>query len=263
MNKKIISAFLIIIITTTLFSFIAVSNSVFAQKKTWTKAYRIDSGYDDTFTDTLHGNLPLQSVSEMGVHAGEHEIRTGFRWSLDINDNADVYIYSANLTTASSMSAGWGITKNFTFHFSVFDYDSCPDFSEDPLNWDTIEEKADWYIEGTTSAGNIEWDLNATYTTDDISLLVQAFVDRSGYSTGDYFGLVSDGVIEENPNYHVYFPWQYNETVSSDLYPELKITWSNTPYGELDLWFIKYILVFIAFVAIVSFAIYVKGGKRY
>ena len=111
-------------------------------------------------------------------------VKTGLRWAINIPAGATVL--SANIT----VKAADNDSGTYNGKIELFDSDNATDFSS-----------SFWNRAVYTSAGNVTWDyvdwtVNEWYTSPEIKTLVQAFIDRPGYSPGNYLGLRITGLNE-------------------------------------------------------------------
>jgi hypothetical protein len=143
-----------------------------------TVQYQVAATADDTYcTSTNNSNygattmrFPYSSDTERGF----------LRWAINVPDGAT--IQSAYLKVKATGSAG--DANPTTVRLQLLDYDNCPSFATpgNPYNWAVAAGSVDWQEPGTWTAGT--W-----YTSPDIKTIVQTFIDRAGYSPGNYLGL--------------------------------------------------------------------------
>jgi len=105
-----------------------------------------------------------------------------FRWAIDIPAGATItsaYLKVNAYTTASAAGTG---------RLQLVDFDSCPPLnSPNPYYYATTANYVDWAITEPWTAG--QW-----YTSPDIASIVQEFINRPGYTPGNYLGLKADTV---------------------------------------------------------------------
>ena len=103
-------------------------------------------------------------------------IIAGCRWSIDIPKGSlilQAYFICKAKSDAESFST--------VVRIAVFDQDSCRNFDEIFWDWPVMEEYVDWEL---PSFSQDMW-----YTSPDISSLIQAYIDRAGYESGNFIGL--------------------------------------------------------------------------
>ncbi|MBN2582334.1 MAG: hypothetical protein JXL80_04645, partial [Planctomycetes bacterium] len=150
---------------------LAVSQVVWAD----TAQYQVAASADDAYaTSTWSGYN--QTTMYFPYTTGDR--RAFMRWALDIPAGAT--ITAATVQVKSNGNAGDANAS--TIRLQLVDSDSCPSFTTNPFSYDVSTSYVDWELSGTWTSG--QW-----YTSSDISSLVQAFIDRGGYSTGNYLGL--------------------------------------------------------------------------
>ncbi|MBN2583416.1 MAG: PKD domain-containing protein, partial [Planctomycetes bacterium] len=104
--------------------------------------------------------------------------RTFLRWPITIPDGAT--IVGAYVKVRSTGSSGdWGPS---TVRLEVVDSDSCGSFTTNPYSFSVMTGYLDWQLPGTWTSG--QW-----FRSGNIATLVQAFIDRGGYTSGNYLGL--------------------------------------------------------------------------
>ena len=100
----------------------------------------------------------------------------GCRWRIDIPKGSSI-LHAYFVCRARSDSAD----VNNVVRIQVFDQDSCDDFDDIFWDWPVMEEYVDWQL---PSFSKDIW-----YTSPDIKSLIQAYVNRTGYKSGNYIGL--------------------------------------------------------------------------
>ncbi len=135
-------------------------------------SYRIVHDSDDS--DSCSFYLWNRTVWGFGYSGSAFH---GFvRWSIDIPKNSS--IKNAFITIRADVADSYSFRTNIR----LLNYDSCAAFNtSDPCNWVALNLNRSWNL-GPWSAG--VW-----YITPNISHLVQGFIDRAGYSTGNYIGI--------------------------------------------------------------------------
>ncbi len=104
--------------------------------------------------------------------------RAFMRWAVDVP--ADATITTATVKVKSNGEAGDGNAS--TVRLQLLDSDDCPDFTTNPHDSAVTSGYVDWSVDGTWTDG--QW-----YSSPDVSSIVQEFIDRSGYASGNYLGL--------------------------------------------------------------------------
>jgi len=99
------------------------------------------------------------------------------RWSLDIPKGSE--IKSAYITVRALTA----YPNDFSFNTSIsyLDVDNCPDF--------TYNSTSNATAGGVIWTVPLTWTTGQLYNTSDITSLVQAFVNRAGYTSGNYIGI--------------------------------------------------------------------------
>jgi len=134
--------------------------------------------------------------------------KNGFRWSIDIP--AGSVINSAYLKIRCK-TAGSGTVSSKA---EVYDEDSCAAFTAQFWTRAVMAGPVVIYT-------NPNWSVNVWYTSTDIASLVQAFIDRPGYSPGNYLGLRV--WYNSGANSAIYGHY-YDQTPASAA--QLEITWT-------------------------------------
>jgi hypothetical protein len=140
-----------------------------------TVQFQIAASRDDAYA-TSTWNAYDQQALYFPYSSGDR--RAFFRWP--INVPAGATIVSATLSVRSNGSpASPGAS---TIRLQLIDSDNCSQFTTNPFAWTVSSSYVDWALPGTWTSG--QW-----YESSDISSLVQAFVDRAGYTQGNALGL--------------------------------------------------------------------------
>lgn len=136
-------------------------------------AYQIEASEDDDSCNAWYNSPTSEFLSYPHSSDGR---RAFMRWQLDIP--AGSVINSAYI----QVKAYAGASNDTTVRLQAIDSNSCPDFaSAVAYNWAVTATLADWAM--------TPWITGSWYNSPDISDLVQEFVDRPGYQSGNYFGL--------------------------------------------------------------------------
>jgi len=140
-----------------------------------TVQYQIANNYDDT--EASSDKNAVTNDYMFCPYSSDALRRPFFRWELDMSPGA--IIESAYLKVKASSTRA----VDTTMRLWLLDYDSCPSFSStNPFASSLVTgTDADWTMPHFTAD---QW-----YTSPDISTLIQAFVDRQGYTPGCYLGL--------------------------------------------------------------------------
>lgn len=141
--------------------------------------------------------------------SGGQIIGRGFmRWAITIPDGST--IDSAYLKLYAQGQAG----SAFTTGIKLVDSDSCPSLPNLAF---------DYAVTGNVNWSLGSWTADTWYTSPDIKTLVQAFIDRGGYSSGNYLGLrVDEGdASEDNQN-----KWFDSFDGFPDTAAKLEVTWT-------------------------------------
>ncbi|MBN2584040.1 MAG: PKD domain-containing protein [Planctomycetes bacterium] len=137
--------------------------------------YQIAASADDTWctsSDTYYANSTLYVP-----YVGTSRV-TFLRWPITIPDGATIL----NATVQVKSTGGKADAYDSAARLQLVDSDSCPDFTSNPYAWTLTAGYVDWTIPGA-------WATDTWYMSGDISALVQEFIDRGGYSSGNYLGL--------------------------------------------------------------------------
>jgi hypothetical protein len=149
-----------------------------------TVVYQIAASADDAIakSGTYYSNLAYTYWPNV---AGSTEYRGFMRWAVNIPKTAG---YNTIIDSAYLSNAGYsGSSTPQTLRVYLLDYDSCPAFTSNPHSWSVTGTYAD------ATAATTGW-LTWFNSTADIKTVVQAFVDRAGYASGNYLGLRGEGV---------------------------------------------------------------------
>jgi len=158
--------------------------------KEYTFDQRIATGEDDCYA-----TIASVDRSSVWVDFGRTDDgtirRSFFRWALSIPAGATI-------TSATLTLVGYGVTESdiFTAGIKLIDSDDCPAFTSNPFNWG-VTGNVDWSLD--------TWSAGAAKTSPDISALIQSFVNRAGYTEGNYIGLrVDEGDATAGEIRHAY-----------------------------------------------------------
>lgn len=148
----------------------------------WTQAlwaqttvqYQVAALYDDTFC-TTSSNYATNST--MSFPENGDNVRSFCRWAVSIPAGATVQ--SATLKVKCCMTR----QVDTSLRLWLVDSDNCPAFSINP------------YASSLAAGTDVVWTMpyftvDQWYTSVDITTLVQAFVSRPGYASGNYLGLM-------------------------------------------------------------------------
>jgi hypothetical protein len=104
--------------------------------------------------------------------------RVFLRWPLTIPDGATIL----NATLQVKSNGGKGDAYPTVARLQLVDSDSCAAFNTNPFTRSVTATYVDWTLPGAWTSGT--W-----YMSGDVSSLVQEFIDRAGYASGNYLGL--------------------------------------------------------------------------
>lgn len=140
--------------------------------------YPLLSSEDDS-TATATRNYPYARLFAFGV-SSYSAYRNFARWRIDIPPGSMVISAYLRVKAKETTSA----VK--TVNINLLDEDNCAHFfSDNPWYRDVTVETVVWELAGQWLAG--EW-----YESPNLATLLQEFLDRSGYSPGNYLGLRID-----------------------------------------------------------------------
>lgn len=198
---------------------------------------------DDDSTCSSGSNYPAWSYIRLSYDYA----RGGFRWSIDIPDGSIItkafYSWRCHSTK---------VGHSTVFRGQVFDEDSCTDFSGGTF-WAraVMPEYVDFTVVGGVVGGTWYGGEGQTFETD-IKTLVQAFIDRDGYSPDNYIGLrmfYQSGTasssfyatsFDNNPNYGANLHIEYEGAGCTEDISNTPSTWSvngGTPVAtSTDYW---------------------------
>jgi hypothetical protein len=137
--------------------------------------YQIAASGDDTWC-SLTGKSA--NVSRMYFPYSNTSRYSFLRWALDVPVGAN--ILSAELQVKSD--GGKGDANPATVGLQILDADSAPDLTPNPYTFPVTATVEYWQVPG-------EWSTNQWYMSGNIKTLVQEFVDRAGYASGNYLGM--------------------------------------------------------------------------
>lgn len=175
----------------------------------------IAASYDDDYASpTMH--YPTDQTVMWGKFSVA--LRGFLRWSLDIPYGATILSAVINVTCSAC-------TGTFTSNISLFNFDDCPSFTTNPFSWSVTSDHVSWYID--------EWTNNYVYTSPDISTIVQAFINRAGYSSGNHIGLrLDEGDAGTTERAAI---WSFNQEAGHPEYiPILIITYQVGTKGYIS-----------------------------
>lgn len=142
--------------------------------------YQVAASGDDTYWMNADGTW---TTAQEAYCPYINNTRGGaYRWQLDIPDGATV-------VSAVMKLKATGVNGNVTassLTLEVLDYDSCPSFSGG------LAPQTDSVMSGVAVLWSIpagDWTANEWYESCDVTDLVQAFVDRQNYASGNYIGI--------------------------------------------------------------------------
>lgn len=166
-----------------------------------------------------------QNTNTLAVRASNGltgERRIVLRFPIEApEDISDIQYASVNLTASTSASG------TLPVQIGLLDIDNASTLtwtsSGSPSSLPDIVNSINWTIPAVVSGG--------TYTTTDISSLIQSFVDRSGYSPGNYVGLEIKW-NESSFSGDAERTFYSNENGSNE--PNLEIEYINEPAGNDD-----------------------------
>jgi hypothetical protein len=141
---------------------------------------QVAASFDDTYC-TSSGNLP--STTTMYWPYSSDARRAFLRWSITIPDGATIVSASLRLK-----SAGTG-TGTSTIRLQLVDQDSCPALGGTGVNPFSWSVAASPYVDWTEATPLATGEWYQTGAGEDLKDLVQAFIDRPGYASGNYLGL--------------------------------------------------------------------------
>ncbi|MBN2582731.1 MAG: hypothetical protein JXL80_06650, partial [Planctomycetes bacterium] len=140
-----------------------------------TVQYQVSASGDDT---SALSSMNLYTSGVVYTPYSNTDRRAFWRWPITIPAGAT--ITSATLEIKSDGTSGDSNTS--TMRVQLIDSDSCPSFTSNPYNSTVTAAYVDWTLPATWTAD--EW-----YESSDLSSLVQSFIDRAGYTSGNYLGL--------------------------------------------------------------------------
>ncbi|MBN2582733.1 MAG: PKD domain-containing protein [Planctomycetes bacterium] len=136
------------------------------------ETYQVAASTDDTRADSSTNYV---SWGNLVWPASSSAMRSYIRWAIDVPYGATIEsAYVQVYTTSSYSTAG-------TVQMQLLDFDNCPDFGTNPFTWSVTGDTVNWTLGS--------WTANNWYTSEDVTDIVQGFVDRAGYAPGNYLGL--------------------------------------------------------------------------
>lgn len=177
-----------------------------------TETYQVNASADDVFCSAT-GVWQYNAVTYWPWEGGDR--RTYLRWEIDVPAGAE--ITSANVIVQAA--GNYSGTSNVVLHGIA--EDDCANFASTPWNRPVGSASVEWTTPALTAD---QW-----YASDDIKDLVQEFVDRPGYTPGNYFGLrASDGT---GYNLHRQIK-TYNASASSGAKLEISYVTNTAPVAN-------------------------------
>jgi K319L-like, PKD domain/Right handed beta helix region len=171
-----------------------------------TATYQVAASADDTFcasSYTAYGNTTLYWPYNIST------VRGFVCWAIDIPPGATITSATVQVKAQSTRA------NTTTSQLQLVDSDSCPDFSTNPFSWAVIGPTADWDVPPFTA--------DTWYTSPDITAIVQGYVDREGYESGNYLGLRS--VWVNGGTAKMIHPWDSGDHTDG---AKLVVTYSTT-----------------------------------
>lgn len=150
--------------------------------------YNILDGYDDAHVRRIEVGPVFESDTE-SITFGFYDIstftsRTYQRFQLNIPKGA--IIVNATLKVIATDTE----SPIFTPTIKLLDNDSCDPFLVSPLDWNTTNGSVAWSL--------TSWVAEEEYTTPNLRVLVQEFIDRSGYEPNNYIGIrIDEGDLDK------------------------------------------------------------------
>jgi len=176
------------------------------------ETYQIEAGADDAY---MNNSTPVHDHIITYVAQSDGD-RSAWRWALtNIPKNATILSAVPSFYTRTAEDGGDVI------RFQIFDQDNCNDFDEDFRAWALMVGFYDQTMPVTVVD---EW-----INMDDITALVQAFVNREGYVEGNYMGLVAirqSGWDSQGVD-------TYESEVEHDTAAKITITWEEEEDGAV------------------------------
>lgn len=139
-----------------------------------TATYQVAASADDTVATSYNNYCGIGYVYWPDKDTGYWGY---LRWAVDIPAGSTITEAHVSVRAYSDFST------TTTARMQLLDYDNCPSFSSNPYSLSVTAGYVDWTAGAWT---NSQW-----YDSADIKDLVQAFIDRPGYSPGNYLGLRS------------------------------------------------------------------------
>ncbi|MBN2583631.1 MAG: hypothetical protein JXL80_11225 [Planctomycetes bacterium] len=142
--------------------------------------YQIVASVDDCFCNSTD-NLYLSSILYFPYSS---DIRRVFlRWPITVPDGST--ILSATVLVVSNGSAYE--SDDSSVRAQLVDSDSCPALNTNPYTWSVTSSYVDSVMPGA-------WAADTWYNTNELAPLVQEFIDRANYVSGNYIGLRFENV---------------------------------------------------------------------
>ena len=170
------------------------------------------ASFTSTFTITASKDDGWSRIDDVkwdddGYCLSKDDIVVGCRWRIDIPKGS--LILNAYFQCRAKKDSE---SKDAVVRIQVFDQDSCADFDEVFWDWPVVEEYVDWPL---PSFSRDVW-----YTSPDIRSLIQSYINRAGYKSGNFIGLrfkLQSGVSD--PASHEIWSWDGD----AESAPKLKI----------------------------------------
>ena len=168
MIKRLLMLAILFFLLISLFAFASVMRKTLAST---TSIFTIMASEDDGWSERDDVGW-----DDDGYYLSSNNVIVGCRWRIDI-PKGSLILHAYFQCRAKSNSE----STNTMVRIQVFDQDSCDDFDEIFWDWPVMEEYVDWPLPSFSQG---VW-----YTSPDIKSLIQSYINRTGYKSGNFIGL--------------------------------------------------------------------------
>jgi hypothetical protein len=184
--------------------------------------YVVATSEDDTYART--GVNAYTAVSTISGRAGANNYDTYFRWQVNIPTGAKI---TYSLISMRAYVAGTGAPALAAF---LVDTANCPSFSSDPTG-------LPWSIDSVNygSPGAPAWGAGLWYSILTVDKLVQAFINKSEYASGNYMGIKFGFAAGGSGTDKYRTAYQFDQSSTTVSSARLAVYYNQTPSVPIPL----------------------------